>query len=50
MYNIVGAARSGGCLPSPSKGGEKMDFEHLYILAFLVIATGYILSIRGNKK
>jgi hypothetical protein len=36
-------------LPFPPEGGEKMALE-MYILAFLVIATGYILSIRGNKK
>ena len=34
--------------PSFPKGGEKMDY--FYILAFLVIATGYLMSIRGNKK
>jgi len=26
-----------------------MGFE-MYILAFLVIATGYLMTIRGNKK
>jgi hypothetical protein len=51
MYNDVGAARSGGYVPSPLKGGEKMDLNFaLYIVTFLVVATGYILSIRGNKK
>jgi len=37
--------------PSFPKGGEKIDLNFaLYIIAFLVVATGYILSIRGNKK
>jgi len=26
-----------------------MGFE-MYMLAFLVIATGYLMTIRGNKK
>jgi len=38
-------------LPSLLKGGEKIDLNFaLYIMAFLVVATGYIVSIRGNKK
>jgi len=27
-----------------------MEMELYYLLAFLVIATGYLLSIRGKKK
>lgn len=51
VYNDVGVARSGGYGPSSPKGGEKIDLNFaLYILAFLVAATGYIVSIRGNKK
>jgi len=40
---------SGGYSPRLRKEVSSMGFE-MYILAFLVIATGYILSIRGNKK
>jgi hypothetical protein len=31
------------------RGWEGMGIE-MYILAFLVIATGYLMTIRGNKK
>ena len=47
MMSVSRAAAVYG--PSFPKGGEKVGIE-MYILAFLVIATGYLMTIRGNKK
>jgi len=46
MMSVSRAAAVAALAP---ERGEKVGIE-MYILAFLVIATGYLMTIRGNKK
>ena len=46
---MLGIALGAVILPLLRKEMKKMGFE-MYLLVFLVIATGYILSTRDQKK
>ena len=48
---LLASVSGGGSSPVPSERGEKKMGYEMLVLTFLVIATGYIISInQGNKK